>query len=124
MQIRPKPFMVSLSNHEPLERASFDKLRMSGWQWIALFCNRPGVELHFVGYETESAFGRAVADSHCAGVEGAFQGFKYVDVQVSDLHDLETTPFGTTAICLTRIFPSSSTDEFSIGMWVTSVVFA
>ena len=26
--------MVSLSNHERLERASFDKLRMSGRHWM------------------------------------------------------------------------------------------
>ena len=34
--------MVSLSNHRWLERASFDKLRMSRHQWAALLCNRPG----------------------------------------------------------------------------------
>ena len=28
------PLMVSLSNHERLEPASFDKLRMSGRQWM------------------------------------------------------------------------------------------
>ena len=36
------PLMVSLSNHRWLERASFDKLRMSKHQWAALLCNRPG----------------------------------------------------------------------------------
>ena len=36
------PLMVSLSNHRWLERASFDKLRMSRHQWAALLCNRPG----------------------------------------------------------------------------------
>ena len=34
--------MVSLSNHERLERASFDKLRMSGHRGLARLCNRPG----------------------------------------------------------------------------------
>ena len=33
--------MVSLSNHERLERASFDKLRMSGRHWMALLCKGP-----------------------------------------------------------------------------------
>ena len=42
-KVRPKPFMVSLSNHERLEQASFDKLRMSGRQWMVLLCNRPGL---------------------------------------------------------------------------------
>ena len=37
------PLMVSLSNHRWLERASFDKLRMSKHQWAALLCNRPGL---------------------------------------------------------------------------------
>ena len=35
------PFMASLSNHQWIERASFDKLRMSRHQWPALLCNRP-----------------------------------------------------------------------------------
>ena len=32
------------TNHGRLEQASFDKLRMSGYQWIALLCNRPRVQ--------------------------------------------------------------------------------
>ena len=36
-----EPLMVSLSNHERLERASFDKLRTSARHWMALLCEDP-----------------------------------------------------------------------------------
>ena len=38
-KIFSKPLMVSLSNHQRLERSSFDKLRMTRHQRAALLCD-------------------------------------------------------------------------------------
>ena len=57
------PFMASLSNHRWLERASFDKLRMSRRQWAASLCNRPAVgagtspDCPFIGFQIPSLVG-------------------------------------------------------------------
>ena len=53
-QVHPKSVMVSLSNHGRLEQASFDKLRMSGYQWIALLRNRPRVQSRTISKSTPS----------------------------------------------------------------------
>jgi len=40
-KVHAEPRMVSLSNHDLLDLAPFDKRKMSRSEWMALLCNRP-----------------------------------------------------------------------------------
>lgn len=49
---------------------------------------------------------------------------RWSEIRGAVLQDLGTVSLGAAAIFLTRVFPSSSTDDFSIGMMVASIGFA
>ena len=49
---------------------------------------------------------------------------RWPEIRATVVQDLGTVSLGAAAIFLTRVFPSSSTDEFSIGMMVASIGFA